>query len=152
MCEFNSTPQRSPLRGCSAALARIPFAISAADRPRLFNHRWCERSLALSSMCWPHGDHRTAHSRRNPAPFSTSSSHGRRMRRPSTLRIFWGSRHSPFPCVFSGNKSLLLASHDHPAPVNLPLLRPFFFPCHPLCPLAQIRPTSTPFPPASQSP
>ena len=57
-------PGQPPTRHfVTALLSATPFAISAAGPSRLFNHRWCERSLALSSMCWPHGHHRTAHSR-----------------------------------------------------------------------------------------
>src|SRR6266478_7838221 len=47
---------------------------------------------------------------------------------------------------------VLPASHDHPPPANLPLLRPFLFPGHPLCPVALIRPTSTPTLPSIPSP
>src|ERR1700732_3553314 len=106
----------------------------------------------MPKMRWTDDGHRKTHRCRNPAPFSTSFSHGCRMRRRSTLRIFWVSRHSPSPCVFSGNESLLPPSHHHPTPANLPLLRPFLFPCHPLCPIARIRPTSTSTLPPIQSP
>src|SRR5713226_9522899 len=141
-----------------AALLRCRSAFSyflrrqAADRPRLFNPRCCERSLVLSSMCWPHGDHRTTHSRRNPTPLSTSSNHGRRMRELSTSRMSRVSQHPQPFCVLSHNKSALLPLQTHPLCANVPLPRRFLFPRLQFCSSAHIPPTFPPNLPAIQSP
>jgi len=82
-------------------------------------------------------------SRRNPATFSTSSNRCCRMRGLSTSRMFWVSQRPPSFCVFSGNKSFLLAPHTHPLPANLPGQTTILLPRSQFCPAAQLQPTTT---------
>jgi hypothetical protein len=129
----------------------LPSTVSAADQPRLFSPRWCETTLAPSSMCWPHGGHRTTHSRRNPAPFGTSSSPRCRMR----IR----RHHECFGCLGTCSPSassratnlffpLLTVIHGQQTCLSYDRCA-----SHVICgPPAQIRPTSTPLSPSIQSP
>ena len=71
--------------------------------------------------------------RRNPTPFSTSSGHGCRMRRPSTSRMFWVSRHlRPSASSRAINLFFSLLTVIHCQPTCLSHNRSSS-PCRPLC-------------------
>ena len=89
---------------CFPLLGAAPAAQPQISAP------WSVRSLALPPMRWAHDSHRTIHGCRNATPLSPPG-HGCRMRRRSTSRIRWVSRHSQSCCVFSGNTSVLLTLH-----------------------------------------